>query len=63
MTIKKKLSKKRPDGAGAVVLASPTSKSDQLLAALKRNMERATEPELKQRLCDAIRAMEQRGRP
>jgi hypothetical protein len=62
---KKLNQKKRPHGAGAVVPASPPSKpaTDSLLAILKRNMARATEPELVQRLHDAIRAMEERGRP
>jgi hypothetical protein len=72
MTIKKKLSKKRPDGAGAVAPASSTSKpapasstrnpaaEDQLLTILKHNLEKATEPELKQRLHGAISAIEAR---
>jgi hypothetical protein len=57
---KKKLNEKQPRTGGAAVPASHTSKSDQLLAILKRNMARATEPELVQRLHDAIRAIEAR---
>jgi hypothetical protein len=58
----KKLNQKRPNGAGAGVPASPAPKSatDNLLAILKHNVARATEPELVQRLRDAIRAMEAR---
>jgi hypothetical protein len=56
--MKKLNQKKRPDGAGAVVPASSISKSDQLLTILRRNAAKATEPELVQRLLDAIHAIE-----
>jgi hypothetical protein len=61
--MKKLNQKKWPSGAGTVVLASPAPKSatNNLLAILKRNAARATEPELAQRLHDAIRAMEARN--
>ena len=56
--------KQRPNGgAGVIASASSAPKpatDDQLLAILKRNAARATEPELVQRLRDAIRAMEDR---
>jgi hypothetical protein len=60
VNMKKLNNKKRPSGAGAVVPAPPASKSDQLLAILKHNMLRATEPELVQRLRAAIDAIEAR---
>jgi hypothetical protein len=60
--MKKLNQKKRPAGAGTVVPASPPSKpaTDSLLAILRRNAARATEPELVQRLHDAIHAIEAR---
>jgi hypothetical protein len=62
--MKKRNNRKQPHGVGACAPASPAPKpaANNLLAALKRNAERATEPELKQRLHDAIRAMEDRRR-
>jgi hypothetical protein len=58
--MKKLNQKKRPAGAGTTVPAPSAPKTDQLLTILKRNAARATEPELVQRLRDAIRAMEAR---
>jgi hypothetical protein len=56
---------KRPSGVGAVAPASPAPKPaadnySRLLTILERNVKRATEPELVQRLRDAIRAVEAR---
>jgi hypothetical protein len=59
--MKKRNNQKRPHGAGAVAPASPATAADNLLEILKRNMTRATEPELVQRLRDAIRAIEQKA--
>jgi hypothetical protein len=56
----KKLQNKRPNGAGAVAPASPKSVTNSLFTILKRNAERATEPELVQRLHTAISAIEAR---
>jgi hypothetical protein len=60
--MKKLNQKKRPNGAGALAPASPTPKpaNNSLLAILERNLERATEPGLKQRLRNAINTIEAR---
>jgi hypothetical protein len=58
--MKKRNNQKRLGGAGAVAPASPTSAANSLLAILKRNMARATEPGLVQRLRNAIHAIEAR---
>jgi hypothetical protein len=59
--MKKLNQSKRPSGAGTGAPAShPTKSATDLLTILKRNAARATEPELVQRLHDAIRAMETR---
>jgi hypothetical protein len=57
---KKKLNEKRPGSAGARAPASKPA-SNNLLAILRRNAARTTEPELLQRLHAAIREIEARN--